>query len=346
MPITRPTLTSGYPSERGTGDGSSPRESFSPDASTVSQRFFVPFGERFDAVVWFLGYAQLATSGGPGTTVIRLERLTPKPHYDSSTSTGTALPGFYATSVPEITHHKATGKNTNLAGTGEGNRTKFFESELTVTYEHVPFGVLEDGAVTAAEEWRRYLWLKDIQVTTETLSLPAGSRSYVKSDDTVIGPIPYGKVIYIPITRYLLSWELLPPDLYSVGTTTPTAWQKRVFGWPADGIEPLIGRVNSHDWLAFKAGTLLLEGVKPIQKRHPTVGLSWTFEVMLAHNPVAGWLNAYYHSTGTSTHASGWYLALTVSSTETAAFFTPDTLPDDRGLFNTGRIERVFDVTG
>ena len=344
MPIARPTLTSPYPVELGVTDGSSPRESFSPDASTVGQRFRVKFDERFDSVVWFLGYAQLATSGGPGTTVIRLERLTPKPHYDSSTSTGTALPGFYATSVPEVTHHKAAAKNTNLAGAGEGSRARYEESLLAVTYEHVPFAVLEDGAVTAAEEWRRYVWVKDVQVTTETLSLPAGSRRYVESDGTGPAgvdpsPIPYGKVIYIPITRYLLSWELLPADLYSVGTTTPTAWQKRVFGWPADAIKPLIGRVSSEDWLSWPAGTLLLEGVKPIQKRHPTVGLSWTFEVMYAHNPV-GWLNAYYHATTTGT--SGWYFAASYPYT----YYAVSAVPDDYGLFNVGEVWRVFDPTG
>ncbi len=344
MPISRPTLTTGYPIELGIGDGSSPRESFSPDASTVGARFKVLHDERFDAVVWFLGYARLATSGGPGTTVIRLERLTPKPHYDSATDT--ALTGFYATAVPEITQYKATGKSAGLVSMGEGSRTKFAKSLLNVNYEHVPFTVAEDGAVTAAEEWRRYVWIKDVTTTLETLSLPAGCRYYVKTDNTEIAPVPYGKVLYIPVTRYVLSWELLPAELYQVGSTTPTAWQKRVWGWPDDMIKPLIGRVNSHDWLAFKKGTLLLEGVKPIVRKHPTIGLAWTFEVTLNHNPVAGWLNAYYHSTGTSTHASGWYQAITKSSTETLVYFDPNSLPDDRGLYNVGRIERVFDVTG
>lgn len=344
MPIARPTLTQ-KPVEVGI-DGSSPRETFAPDQTQVPARFKVKHSERYSAVVWFLGTAQLARSGGPGTTVIRLERLTPKPHFDSAT--GTALPGVYATSVPEITQFKATGKNLTLAAAGEGSRTTFAESILTVQHEHVPFAVLEDEVVAAAEEWRRWVWVKDVQHTTETLSLPAGTRQYVKSDGTNFGVIPYGKVVYLPITRYVLSWELLPGDLYAVGTTTPTAWQKRVWGWPPDGIKPLIGRVNSLDWLAFKAGTLLLEGVRPIVRKHPTVGLAWTFEVMLAHNPVAGWLNAYYHRIGSPAHSnpSGWYLALSPDTAGAYAFFTPATLPDDRGLFNAGQIERVFDVTG
>jgi hypothetical protein len=337
MPITRPTLTYG-PVELGVGDGSSPREVFAPDQSTVSAQFKVKHEERFDAVVWFLGYAQLAYSGGPGTTVTRLERLTPKPHHDSAT--GTALSDVYATSVPDVRHHQATGRNSTLYGSNEGSRTEFTKSILTVGYEHVPFEVAEDGVVDADEEWRRYLWVKDVQNTTETLTLPAGSRKYVRDSLPSLGSVPYGKVVQIPITRYLLSWELLPGDLYRVGTTTPTAWQKRVWGWPTDGIKPLIGRVNSHDWLTFKAGTLLLEGVKPIQKRHPTIGLAWTFEVMLAHNPVAGWLNAYYHATTTGT--SGWYF---VASYPHTWYDVPD-VPDDYGLYNVGRIERVFDPTG
>lgn len=346
MPIARPTLTAGYPVEVGT-DGSSPRESFAPDQSTVSRQWRVLSAERLTAVPWFVGYAELRRSGGAGSSVIALERLTPQPYYNAAAAEGVtpadaAIAGVYATAVPEINPYKATGKNQTLKTAGAGTHARYDEAVLNVQYEHLPFDVLEDALVPAAEEWRRYLWLKDIQVVTETLTLPAGSRKYVRAAGTAVGSIPYGKVIQIPVTRYVLAWELLPHDLYSVGSATPTAWQKRVWGWPADAIKPLVGRVSSHDWLAWPAGTLLLEGVKPIQRRHPTVGLSWTMEVMLAHNAV-GWLNAYYNAGPGAADASGWYFA---SSGPSYPYHPPATLPDDIGLYNVGRIEKVFDPTG
>jgi hypothetical protein len=346
VPLSRPTLTENYPVEVGT-DGSSPRETFAPDQTTAVRRWKVLHDERLMAVPWFVGYAELYRAGGPGTTVTRLERLTPKQYLDASVDEGVtpddaAVSGMYAVAVPEITQHKATGKNLSLKSAGEGTHARYSESVLSVQYEHVPFNVLEDSLVPAAEEWRRCVWLKDATHTMETLTLPGGTRRFMSNTGgagTSLGTIPYGTVIYIPITRYVLAWELLPAELYQVGSTTPTAWQKRVWGWPADTIKPLVGRVNSADWLAWPKGELLLESVKPIQRKHPTIGLSWTMEVTYAHNP-KGWLNAYYIATTTGT--SGWYYA---SSYPYSWYDVPNS-PDDHGLYNVGQIWRVFDPTG
>lgn len=331
MPITRPTLTK--LAELGVRDGSSPRESFAPDNSTVTAEFHVNWSERLNAVVYFLGYAQLATSSSP-TAVTRLERLTPMPHPD--------VPGsMFATTCPDSPHHKWAGKRSSLDGAA---RNTFEMTKLRVGYEHVPFVVAEDSEVTATQEWRRFVYPKAVEPKVEPLNLPTGAFEYATEDGAAPDglAIPYGKTINLQLTRFTLCWASLPAAMYSFGTD-PIAWQKRVWGWPAEDIKPLIGRVNSHDWLAWPAGTLLLENVVPIVRRHPTIGRAWDFDVILVHNPV-GWLNAYYLDRTSTSGASrsGWYQAV---SAPNQYFDVPD-MPDDRGLYNVGRVERVFDPTG
>src|SRR5207248_1824614 len=115
---------------------------------------------------------------------------------------------IFATSCPELTHHKWAGLRTTTAD--GARRNTFQKTRLSVGYEHVPYAVKEDAGAPAnaisdvKNEYERFTYYSSITPQINTLSLPSGSFKYQTQDGSVPHNkvVPFGKAIQFPVTRY------------------------------------------------------------------------------------------------------------------------------------------------
>lgn len=328
MGISRPSID--FLNEGGSADGSSPAENFAPDASTADRVIRCPWGQRFDAVVSFLGYSQIGAGG--------LERLTPQPHPD--------LPGMMYATKSQIKGWKFTASRAAIDGT---TANQFSKAHVTLGYEHVPYAVKEDygdpggnGISGPNNEWERFTYVAAVRSEAEYLSLPVGGLKYQGVSGQVKGsPVPYGIGKIISIQAFDLKWVQLPYDLYSL--VSATAWQTRIWGDPGTSTKPLIGRINKTQLFNWPPGTALLENVEMEPKKHPTIGLSWdiTFKFKLNLNANGkGWNWLYFFSPNPS--IANWYFVGKNSSNTT---YAPGTVPDGESLYDEVELKDCWKVT-
>lgn len=267
-----------------------------------------------------------------------LTRLPPQQHPE--------IPDMVATQVVNIRGFKwidteaddLTGVNTNI----------YEYADLTVLYESVPYLVLDDAELENGSEINRYFELfygDEIQSSADYITIPAGSMSYIKSDGTNKGTVPFNSGIVQPVETIRAAWHRLPDSLFdSDAPKTSVLFQRLYTGYDTgDGLdtdgEPTlayIGTVNSEPILNFAAGTLLLNSVVPRRLRSPTgIGFEWRLIMEWLLKP-AGWLNLVRRQNDAD---DGVYFV-----GRGTTYYTPATLPDEVGLYNTRDHNNVFDL--
>lgn len=327
MGLTRPSV--GFLREGGSADGSSPAEDFAPEDSTAERVVRCPWGQRYDAVVYFLGYSTLA--GGT------LQRLTPQPHPD--------FPGVMYATKASIMGWKFAQNRDAIDGTKANTFTK---AHVRVGYNQVRYAVKEDYGTgsgndisSATAEYERFTYIDAVEPEAEYLSLPSGNLCYTATDGSSKGPVPVGVGKIIPITAVDIKWVRLPYALYSL--VAASNWQKRIWGDPGTSVKPLIGRINKTQLFNWAPGTALLENVKLEIHTHPTIGFSWdvTFKFKINLNADGkGWNWLYNY--GSAASPSGWYF---VSDAASPAYFAPGSVLDGKSIYNEGELKDCWNVT-
>jgi hypothetical protein len=208
---------------------------------------------------------------------------------------------------------------------------------LEVYFEHVPFGVLEDGDLTSADtEYQRFTSIGQLKPSAEYVMLPGGVLMYVKNGGG--GPtgkrIPFNTGKILPVLEMEVVWHALPFEIYA--PLAPGPWFKRVFG---DGTNrPYWGTVNKNDLFGFKAGTILFSHVELRSRRHPIMGLSWDVVFTLAFDPNKWNFKFFWDTSGGSD--SGFYFV-----GKDTTYYAPGSLPgDDLTIYNERDLALLWKV--
>lgn len=327
MPITRPTLTKN--AERGSRDGTSPRDTWSLDAVGSDIKRFVKWSERFDAIDYYLGHARIDLDGSGDP--LELQRLTPKPHPYDARLYPTRMEGIYNHKIDDLAPYT----------TVEGEVMNAFEKvEYLIHYERLPYKIKEDDEITY--EYERYTYIGEERVSTDYVTLPGGGLGYRRSsgsDPPHNQPIPFATGIVLPIIEFPVTWYRLPEEL--IDFDTPGPWLKRLIG--SASAKSYLGSVNKYAFKGFQPGTLLFSNYRRIRKPMPVTlngydpAVEWDIEYTFAYDPNK-WNFKYYWSLADATN-NGWYFISKDS------YYASGSIPDGASLYNERNFDDLFDVT-
>lgn len=337
-PLTRPTIT--YFAERGVRDGSSPSEAFTPDGSPSTRKFFVPWAQRFTAATAILGYTQI---GYTGSTPDGLRRLLPLRHPDTS-----VFPYYWwAAGITKVEGHKFTGKR---VGSDSSTANTFEKAEITVQYEQVNYYMWDESAVVIPgtstpwiwpdDEWARYTSIGEIRTSTDYLQLPGGLLYYCRPSPSTDAPhnkpIPFNAGLILPIMEFPVTWKKIPYEIMSPYVDSP--WRDRIWG---DGTNPpYIGTVNKHDFLGYRAGTLLFSGIRLIERKSPFLVPEWDVEFTFAVDP-RKWNYKAFIPPKADTE---WLLVVKRNNDNTITHYAEGSIPDNKTLYNERDFTELFQV--
>jgi hypothetical protein len=331
-------------SEVGTREHTSPIEVMGPGTNSATRIFRVPYQQRFLAARAILGYSKLEY--GTGGDVTGLRRLTPIPHPDLQPYGSGDGPGnMVATSIRDIKPHRSIGSVISPYDSlvkAFATRNVYAEADITVEYSNPGYSAssemdLQEGIVGGwpLREAERFTVIQEPTPTSSYITLPGGVLKLAGvpgSPGGIALAQNVGKIF--PTLQFKVLWKRLPDLLFSL--STPTYWQKRIFGDPNVPTQyPLIGTVNKNLWAGFKAGTLLLENVKPIPVTAPFVGLyEWDIEFTF-NLDVKGWNWKYYPIAPNNK----WYFV-----SNDGVVYPAGSIPDDVSIYNERDFNLLFDV--
>ena len=324
MPITRPTLTK--LAERGVRDQSSPVTNFGDNASDETRKFFVKWGERFDAAFAICGGSRIASDGSGNPT--RLERLTPMKH--------PTLAGWYATAVTDIRGFKVRPSTQDSPDAGGGWANRWDLADITVKYEPLRWKVEEDSSENLTQEFRRNFYLAGMNPSAEVVRGPIGSlRFKAPTTSDVDGlMVPYGVTTIQPTIDIEWIWENVPADALDIGSPLGN----RIYGKPDYSELSYIGCINKAAWpgsSGFAPGSLLLTEYRPVPKVNKLGILSLDIHMRTLFRATKGGWNALWHSDPAGV-LTGYYFVTRSSGTPT--YYAPGSVPDNASLYN----ERLF----
>jgi hypothetical protein len=312
----------------GVRDRSMAVESRRIDENVMTRPFFVKWSQRFNFMNLCLGDESLYTAGG----VTKLSRLLP----DSRFGRHTTQTQIAATHVEDVSPHPVPTEDADRFPTAT-------KAKVVIAYAHARWDMRTDAASVIGGEITRFVSRSQMSRSQfQAFTLPGGAFKYT----TAGGGIPHGTLVpqnvsfQRPIQRFDVTWHHLPYALYNTG-----ALWTRLYAGTGDGI-PWLGTVNDRalvnsDWGTYAGGTLLLEDVEerlyvsPLgASAHPD-GLRWDITFKFAFAP-RGWLSLFLFDPAIP-GASGWY-AVSCNGT----FYTPLTIPDGQGLYNTRDFNALF----
>lgn len=292
------------------GEGDHIRDNMGPDGSGSTRKFSCDWGNRYAAAYMLTGYAKSYTDTDSKT---RISRLLPDSYPDihfNWVCTKVAIDPFAYTGVIDS------------VDVGQ-SMPRFKRAELEVTYELVPYPLLDDDELAADTEYQRYVTFPghpgaDVSTDTNYISLAGGSQSYTTADGTSLPAgrsIPYGIGLSEPLTKKKIVWRRVPIDLWGPGTTLYT----RVKGDGTPSNRPYLGAINLTDFFGHPPLTLKLDGIEErLLPDASGLGYAWdlTFNFQEKNVPY-GHLGFFFSTQESGGGANGYYQILAAGNTST-----------------------------
>lgn len=283
------------------GEGDHIQDEVGPDGSGSTRRFSCAWKHRYAAALHFVG----AVKSYPDESgKVRISRLAPQRH------PAVTVFNWVATKAA-IDPFRYTGELEE--GDVEDALPRFDRAHLTVTYELVPYQVLDDDEVDEDYgEMLRYVvepGYPGADVTTEVnyVTLPGGVLKYRTADGVsppANVPIPYGVGFPETYSKKKVIFRRVPFDCWGSGKTLTN----RIKGTATT--RGYIGALNRVEVWGHPPLTLQLTGVEERLLPDPTgMGYSWDLVYCFSEKSVtSGHLGFYYHAVNGAA-SSGYYQA-------------------------------------
>jgi len=258
----------------------------------------IPWDVRFSFIRAVLGYAQLKTTGG--STILSRELPLYHPWYDWMTAHSVSLHPFR----PDGENLKIDPIDPDYSFPYAGYKW----AEATIRFKQQPWSFKEDYEVTPATEYNRYCYDPERSSSLEILSQQGVFLKYAEGPSSgSASKAELANQIYKE--SFMYKWMHVPRDWILSGDTGNVGYQ-------AKKITPRIGTVNDAEFLGFKAGTLLLQGVQferflwPLRTVGDSAyGYNVTFQFS-AFDPPKGVVSSYYgHNLQPRPEDKNWYYA-------------------------------------
>jgi hypothetical protein len=268
--------------------------------------------------------------------VLGLSRLLPQ----VLTYAGVQYNDFGAVKIEEAKGHVFTFDDTTSNPYPIPNYTKF---RVRVLFQQFPFYLANDDQITS--ESQRYLQQLPSQSQVDYLSLAGSVGRYVNYPGQPVGNpgtliIPYGTGFPIASTVISYKWIRLPYAAWGVNSLLYST----IYGDQVAGATPLVGTVNSNDFLGYPPGVLLMLAPEEELVIDQASGLSWN----LTYKFLVKWQGHnffYFFPSGSAAgNGAGWYFANISPSTSPFynQFYTPATLPDGVSYFNARNFNVIW----
>lgn len=304
---------------RGIRDGTSPKYTYNPEATTKTVSHFIEPDQLDSFICWLLGAAKTYFDVGNAKT--QLSRLMPQvwPGTTHCVAMDAQVKGF---------------KFLQDDNSGAFPVPNHQYLEVEANYRTVPFDLDGDGGGTTNERFR-YVETKTATAQGEYLTLPGyAGYKYLTFD----GSPPHGKPIPYNIGRIITSgkivrkWWRVPKDAIQY----PSALHKRIWGNPDTGDRGYIGTVNKYTIHGFKPGMLLFE-TPELERTFDAVSDDWCYNVTYTWKVIPDLVNHLFSPASNGT--PGFYLAGLGNT-----WYAPGSVPDDTALYNERDHRLLYEV--
>lgn len=303
---------------RGIRDGSSPKYTFNPEATTKTVSHFIEPDQLDSFIIWLLGAAKTYFDVGENKTL--LSRLMPQvwPGTTKCAAMDCMVKGF-----------KFIGDNTDNDFPIPNHRYL----EVEANYRTIPFNL--DPTNPNTNERFRYVESKTTTASGEMLTLPGyAGYKYLTFD----GSPPHGKPIPFNIGRVLTSGKIIK-KWWRVPKTAieyPSELHRRIWGDPDMGTRGFIGTVNQYPIHGFREGMLMFE-TPELERTYDAVSDDWCFNVTYTWKVVPDLVNHLFSPA--SAGPPGFYLAALGNT-----WYAPGSVPDDTALYNERDHRLLYEV--